>query len=119
MTARHHVGSSLESFLSEEGRLEEATKVAVKRVLAWQIDRAMTAQHLSKAEMARRMRTSRAQLERLLDPEYTAVTLRTMQRAAAVLGKRLRLDLVDVARSEAIALERLRAPEIARRRRRR
>ena len=96
MNVNPHIGSSLEDFLEEEGRLEEATETAIKHVLAWQIDQAMKQQQLSKVEMARRMKTSRSQLDRLLDPAHTAVTLYTMQRAAAVLGKRLRLDLVDV-----------------------
>ncbi len=90
-----HIGSSFDSLLEEEGRLEEATEVAIKRVLAWQIKQAMKEQKLTKVEMARRMKTSRAQLDRLLDPCQTHVQLHTMQRAAAVLGKRLRLDLVD------------------------
>ena len=90
------IGSSLEDFLEEEGRLEEATDTAVKRVLAWQLEQAMKDQGISKVEMARRMRTSRSQLDRLLDPEHhVAVTLETMQRAAAVLGKRVKVDLVD------------------------
>jgi hypothetical protein len=90
-----HIGSSFDSFLEEEGRLKEATEVAIKRLLAWQIEHAMRAQKLTKVEMAKRMNTSRAQLDRLLDPQRTHVKLHTMQRAAAVLGKRLRLELVD------------------------
>lgn len=99
MNTNPHIGSSLEDFLKEEGRLEEATEVAIKRVLAWQIDQAMKQQQLSKVEMAQRMRTSRSQLDRLLDPGHTAVTLYTMQRAA-VLGKRLRLDVVDAPQAD-------------------
>jgi antitoxin HicB len=95
MTANPHIGSSLEEFLEEEGRLGEATETAVKRVLAWQIEEAMRTLNISKAEMARRMRTSRSQLDRLLSSRHTAVTLETLQRAAAVLGKRLRIDLVE------------------------
>jgi len=100
MSVNPNIGSSLEDFLEEEGRLEEATEIAIKRVLAWQIDQAMKQQRLSRAEMARRMKTSRSQLDRLLDPAHTAVTLSTMTHAAAVLGKRLRLDLVDVPQSD-------------------
>lgn len=95
MTSNLHIGSSFSSFMEEEGRREEAEAVAVKRVLAWQLEEAMKAQHISKAEMARRMSTSRTQLARLLDPQQTHVELATMQRAAAVLGKRLQLDLVE------------------------
>ena len=88
------IGSSFEDFLSEEGMLESATERAVKRVLAWQVERAMQRQRLTKLEMARRMKTSRAQLDRLLDPSNTSVTLHTMQRAAVTVGKRLKIELV-------------------------
>jgi antitoxin HicB len=88
------VGSSFENFLAEEGLLDGATERAIKRVLAWQIEKAMRRRRLTKMEMARRMRTSRAQLDRLLDPVNTSVTLRTMQRAAATVGKSLRIELV-------------------------
>ena len=89
-----NVGSSFHDFLAEEGLLEEATEHAVKRVLAWQIEQEMKARKLTKTAMAQRMATSRAQLDRLLDPKNTSVTLHTLQRAAAVLGRRLRLELV-------------------------
>ena len=89
-----HVGSSFEDFLAEEGLLDEATAHAIKRVLAWQIEQEMKARKLTKTAMAQRMATSRAQLDRLLDPKNTSVTLHTLQRAAAVLGRRLRLELV-------------------------
>jgi predicted XRE-type DNA-binding protein len=92
----HNVGSSFEDFLEEDGLLEEATAIAIKRVLAWQIEQAMKKEGLSKSGMARMMRTSRPALDRLLDPDNPSVTLRTMQRAAAILGKRIRLDLVDL-----------------------
>jgi DNA-binding phage protein len=88
-------GSTLDDFLAEEGFLEEATEHAVKSVLAWQIGEAMKDRNLSKAAMAREMRTSRTQLDRLLDPDNGSVTLHTLHRAAAILGKRLRVDLVD------------------------
>lgn len=87
------IGSSFESFLEAEGRLEEATQTAIKRVLARQVAQLMVEQRLSKAEMARRMQTSRAQLDRFLDPENEAVTLQTMQKAARAVGRRLRLEL--------------------------
>lgn len=95
-----HIGSSFDSFLEEEGTLEETTEVAIKRVLAWQIAQAMKEKKLTKAEVARRMRTSRSQLDRLLDPRQTHVKLHTMQRAAAVVGKRLRIDLIDEGAAE-------------------
>ena len=88
-----HIGSDFDDFLAEEGLLEETETVAVKRVLAFQIKEMMESQNLSKAEMARRMRTSRAALERLLDPQNRSVTLNTMDKAARSLGKRLQLVL--------------------------
>lgn len=89
-----HIGSSLDDFLKEEGIYEDATNHAVKRVLAWQVAKAMEEQGLTKAEMARRMGTSRAHLDKLLDPENDKVQLDTVQRAAAAVGRRLRLVLV-------------------------
>ena len=91
MTPNPHIGSSLEAFLEEEGRLEEAT--AIKRVLAWQIEERMKQERITKAEMARRMRTSRSQLDRLLDPEKTTVQLNTLLEAARALGRQLRVEL--------------------------
>ena len=93
------IGSSFEDFLKEEGIYEEVQAQAVKEVLAWQIEQAIKTQGLTKAEMVRRMQTSRVQLDRLLDPKNTSVTLHTLQRAAAILGKRVRLDLVEAAKS--------------------
>ena len=90
---KKYIGSEFDDFLTEEGLLEEAEAVAVKRVLAFQIKEMMEAQNLSKIEMARRMRTSRAALDRLLDPENSSVTLNTMDKAARSLGKHLRLTL--------------------------
>jgi hypothetical protein len=94
-----HIGSPFEDFLKEEGIYEEVQAHAVKEVLAWQIKQAIKIQGLTKAEMARRMQTSRAQLDRLLDPKNTSVTLHTLERAAAILGKRVRLDLVEAPES--------------------
>lgn len=90
---KQYVGSDFDGFLEEEGILQEVEKVAVKRVLAMRIQELMHEQALSKAEMARRMDTSRAALDRLLDPEKESVTLQTMERAARVLGKRLQLTI--------------------------
>ena len=91
--SKKHIGSSFDDFLEEEGLREEAELHAVKRVLAWQIAQAMKAQGVTKSEMAKRMKTSRAQLDRLLDPENDKVQLDTLQRAAAAVGKTLRLEL--------------------------
>ncbi len=91
---KKHIGSSFDSWLREEGIYEEVTASAIKRVLARQIEGAMKERHFSKAEMARRMRTSRAALDRLLDPGYDAVTLSTLRKAAMAVGRQLRLELV-------------------------
>jgi predicted XRE-type DNA-binding protein len=87
------VGSDFEDFLREEGRLEEATAVAIKRVLAWELRRAMQASGISQAEMARRMNTSRAVVRRLLDEKDPSVTLATISRAALALGRQVELRL--------------------------
>lgn len=89
-----HLGDSLDDFLQEEGLLAEAEAVAIKRVIAYQIFQLMTEQNLSKAEMARRMQTSRAAVDRLLDPANASATLATLEKAALVLGKRLQVALV-------------------------
>jgi DNA-binding Xre family transcriptional regulator len=94
MKKKNNIGSSFDDFLEEEGLLAETTAEAVKRLLAWQITEAMKSDHISKAEMARRMQTSRAALERLLDPKNSAITLKTMHKAAKVLGKQIRMELV-------------------------
>jgi len=88
-----HRGSTLDSFLKAEGVLEEFRAAAVKEVIAWQIQKAMKDKKLSKNKMAELMQTSRAQLDRLLDPEQGNVTLDTLHRAAHVLGRELRVEL--------------------------
>jgi antitoxin HicB len=90
---RKHIGSSFDELLAEDGTLAAAEAAALKRVIAWQVERGMGEKRMSKADMARAMRTSRAALDRLLDPKNESVTLRTMARAASALGKRLRLEL--------------------------
>ena len=89
-----HIGGKVEDWLKDEGMYEEATSAAIKKVVAWQIQQAMEEQNLTRTEMARRMATSRVQLNRLLDPKNDGVTLATLSRAAAIVGRRLRLDLV-------------------------
>lgn len=91
---RKNIGSTVDSWLREEGIYEEVSAAAIKRVLARQVEAAMKEKHFSKAEMARRMQTSRAALDRLLDPEYEAVTLSTLRKAAIAVGRELRLELV-------------------------
>jgi antitoxin HicB len=88
-----HVGSDFEDYLAEEGQLEAATAVAIKRVLAWQLDQAMREEKVSQAELARRMKTSRAVIHRLLDATDPSVTLSTISKAAAALGRSVRLQL--------------------------
>jgi phosphoribosylformylglycinamidine (FGAM) synthase PurS component len=90
-----HSGSTFDSFLEEEGIREEVEAVAVKRILAWQLEQAMKQQQKTKRAMARELRTSRSQLDRLLDPQNTAVTIDTVTRAARVLGKRLVLRIAE------------------------
>ncbi len=86
-------GSTLDSFLKEEGVLEEFRAAAVKEVIAWQIQQAMKKKKLSKNRLAALMETSRAQLDRLLDPKQGNVTLESLHRAAKVLGHELRIEL--------------------------
>ncbi len=86
-------GSSLDDWLEEEGLLEDATAIAVKRVIAWQILQAMEQQQITKTDMAKRMHTSRAALNRLLDESDTSVTLTTLASAAAALGKKMQFQL--------------------------
>jgi DNA-binding Xre family transcriptional regulator len=96
MSNNCHIGSAFDDFLEQEGILNEVTEVALKRVLAWQVEQAMKERGLTKSKMAKSMQTSRAALDRLLDPEYDSVTLRTLDKAARAVGKRIKIDLVDV-----------------------
>lgn len=89
-------GSTFDDFLREEGIHAEVTAKAVKKVIAWQIAQAMKEEGVTKAVMVRRMKTSKSQLDRLLDPGNQSVTLRTVARAGAVLGKRVRIELTDI-----------------------
>jgi len=91
---KQHLGSTLDDFLEEEGLLAEAEAVAAKRVLAYQIAQLMQEQQLSKSEMARRMKTSRVAVDRLLNPNSESATLTTLGKAAHALGKRLHIALI-------------------------
>ena len=91
--AKTNIGGSFDDFLEEEGILEDATSVAVKRYIAYQLAQKMSENNLSKAEMARRMETSRSALDRLLDPDNSSVTLQTLQSAAKALGGRLKVEI--------------------------
>ncbi|MBC8523879.1 MAG: XRE family transcriptional regulator [Chlorobium phaeobacteroides] len=90
---KKNIGSSFDDFLEEEAILDETTAVAIKRVIAWQIDQEMKVQKLTKSAMAKKKHTSRSALNRLLDENDTSLTLTTLSRAASVLGKRFRIEL--------------------------
>lgn len=89
-----HLGSSLDDFLKEEGIYDEVTNLVLKEKIAFQLKQRMAARKISQNEMAKAMRTSRTQIQRLLDPQNGNVTLATLQKAAAVVGKKVRLELV-------------------------
>jgi antitoxin HicB len=91
---KKNIGSTFDSWLREEGLYEEVSANAIKRVVVRQVEDAMKEKHLTRTEMARRMHTSRAALDRLLDPDYEAITLTTLRKAAAVVGREIRLELV-------------------------
>lgn len=88
-----HIGSDFDEFLSDEGLLIETTALALKRVIAWQLDEARKARGLSKKEMAERMNTSRAQLDRILDANDASLTLETLSRASRAVGYRVSVEL--------------------------
>ena len=92
-----HIGAKFDDFLEEEGILAEVEVLAAKRLLAMDIQKAMKERGFSKSQMAKRMRTSRAQLDRLLDPENASVTLATLAKAATVLGRKLHISLETAA----------------------
>ena len=89
-----HIGSTFESYLSDQGILDETTAIYIKRVIAWQLEQAMQKQKMSKNKMAQAMHTSRSQLDRILDPDFEKVQLNTLINAARVLGRELRIELV-------------------------
>lgn len=89
-----HIGSDFDTFLAEEEILEVVESAAIKKVIAWQVEQMMRNEGLTRTAMAAKMKTSRSSLNRLLDPENRSVTLQTLERAATVLGKRLRIEFV-------------------------
>ncbi len=97
--SNRHRGSKFDDFLREEAIFEDVQAAAVKRALAEAVEEAMDEAKLSKVEMARRMGTSRSQLDRVLDPAYTAVQLDTLIRAASAVGRDLRISLKRLART--------------------
>jgi len=90
-----HIGSSFSDYLESEGIRNEVESAAIKRVLAWQFEQAMLEQKKTKRAMAKELNTSRSQLDRLLDPSNTAVSLETITRAATALGKELVFEIRD------------------------
>lgn len=96
MTKSRHpqIGGAFDDWLKDEGIHEEATTVAIKRVLAWQLEQAMKDGKITKTAMAKRMETSRPQLDRLLDPDNGNVTLDTLAKAAAAVGRKVKLELI-------------------------
>lgn len=91
--SKHHHGSSLDDFLQQEGVFEEAQAMAVKEVVVWQLIEAMQQRTLSKSKLATMLKTSRSQVDRLLDPTCD-ITLSTLQRAAALVGRKVQIELV-------------------------
>ena len=90
-----HIGSSLDNFLDEENLLTQVNEIAIKRVIAWQIQQEIETKQMTKTGVAKAMGTSRAAVDRLLDPDNTSVTLNTLDRAARVLGKRIKIELIE------------------------
>jgi antitoxin HicB len=89
---KKHMGSSIDDFLKEEGLFEEAQTQAIKEVVAWQLDEAMRKRKISKNKMAALLNTSRTQVNRLLNPK-SDITLSSLQRAAAIVGRRVTIEL--------------------------
>jgi predicted XRE-type DNA-binding protein len=94
MKKNPHFGSSLEDFLEAEGLLEEATDHAIKAVLAWQLKTTMERQHITKAALAKKLHTSRSQIDRVLDPHNDDVSVATLRKVAGAVGQKLKLELV-------------------------
>lgn len=93
MMDKKHLGGDFDDFLRDEGVLDDAEAVAAKRVIAFQIAQEMERTHITQSELAKRMKTSRSAVERLLDPTNPSVTLSTLERAASAVGKRLKIQL--------------------------
>lgn len=94
MAKNKHIGSSFDDFLAQDGTLESSTAVAIKRVITWRLEKAMKEAGVTKTAMAKRMRTSRSALDRLLDENDTGLTLDTLSRGAQALGYRVQFDLI-------------------------
>lgn len=94
MKKSKHRGPTLDSFLAAEGLHEELKAIVAKEAIAWQLQQAMKKRHISKKKLAEMMDTSRTQIDRILDPKAGNVTLETLQRAAKIVGRELRVELV-------------------------
>ena len=92
MINKKYAGSNFDDFLSEENILEEVEAVAIKRVIAYELEQEMKKQNLTKSELAEKMKTSRTAINRLLDPDNTSISLKTMEKIARALGKKLRVS---------------------------
>jgi len=92
MIDKKHIGSNFDSFLEEEGILEESEAVAMKRVLAYALEEKMIKENISKNRVAKELETSRTALDRILDPENTSITLNTIEKVAKYVNKKLRLS---------------------------
>ena len=90
---REHIGSDLDDFLKQDGLLAECEAGALKRVVAWQLEREMKRRRISRAKLASRMKTSPATLDRLFAPDQSTVTLQLLERVALALGRRLKIEL--------------------------
>jgi antitoxin HicB len=100
--ARKHVGSSFDEFLQEEGLLAEVTAAALKKVVAWQLEQKRRQSAMSKSSLARKMNTSRAQVNRLLDQQNPAMTLESLTGAARALGQQVKIELVPVSSDSSV-----------------
>ncbi|MCF8239876.1 MAG: helix-turn-helix domain-containing protein [Melioribacteraceae bacterium] len=92
---KKHVGSSFDDFLEKEGLLVDAETTAIKRVIAFKLQQMMNEDKMTKSELAKRMKTSRSSVDRLLDPKNESVSLQTLQRAAIAFGRRLHVNFVS------------------------
>lgn len=91
-----HMGSGFDDFLEEEGILEECTAEALKRVIAWEFNQAMEKEHITKTKLARDIHSSRSQVDRLLDPTNTSLSLKTLAAAAQAMGKHIEINITDL-----------------------
>ena len=95
MKRNPHIGSDFDDFLREEGVFDQTQAIAVKRVLAYELEKSMKKAHLTKAAMAKRMGTTRAQVDRILNPDNPSTTLQNLVKAADAVGKRVKISLVN------------------------